>query len=121
MHPPNSSTDQPYVVCKSCWDKVKNVKTGARAWVNGELERMPPGLIDGYRDQIRRDGVDSDAYRAFEVIIHEQLDRCEANTLTKYNLMHCRHRCAQVPAGGACAAAVEADDARGTVRAQIRP
>ena len=57
---------------------MKNVKTGARAWVNGELERMSPGLIDGYRDQIHRDGVDSDAYRAFEVIIHEQLDRCEA-------------------------------------------
>ena len=114
------NTDQPYVVCKGCWDKIKNVKTGARVWVHAELERQSPGTIDMFRARIRRDGIHSDAFHAFEQLFHAQLDRCARTGLHALVLISRRYRCPQVQARGAGPAAAQGHDTRGAVRPQVR-
>ena len=77
----NSIAGEPFTVCTSCWDRVKDVRNGCRVWIHAALEEAEPGCINRSRKLIKRNGTDSEEYRHFEQIFFEQLEKCAALVL----------------------------------------
>ena len=67
---------EPYHVCKLCWDKVKNSKTGCRVWIHAKMELAHPGIINENRIAFKTQGTNGPAYIAFEQYFLELLEQC---------------------------------------------
>lgn len=71
----NPETSNPYNICLSCWEKVKNSHSGCRPWVHHELEKRSPGIIMKYKKALLSEGQNSPLYPEFEALFDEQLLR----------------------------------------------